>query len=198
YADCKKIIPNFRAFEIKVDIPWNWLAARNIGAYHAKSPWIILTDIDHVILNQHYRLLLDKKLDEKNIYLFDRRDCDRPVSEEKGSFKLRYKKPHDDSFLMTKEMFWKGGGYDEEFSGHYGTSGRYRSRMQAVCNKMIRLKDIYLIRYDRKVIADASTTTLKRKEGRDPKALKRIEEKKKAEGRKNDIKTLTFPYREII
>ena len=30
--------------------------------------------------------------------------------------------------MMTKNLYWKIGGYDEELSGNYGTSGRYRAR----------------------------------------------------------------------
>ena len=38
-----------RVFRIDQDVPWNWLAARNIGAHHASGDWVLLTDLDHAV-----------------------------------------------------------------------------------------------------------------------------------------------------
>lgn len=192
-APLKDILPfpaglNIRAFRVLKKKPWNWLACRNIGAHYASGTWVLLTDMDHMLQRPHMEKLMAKLpgLHENTVYLFTR------VSAPDDS---KYK-PHDDSFLMTKSMYWKIGGYDEELSGNYGTSGRYRRRAfeRSEANKRL---FIPLTRYGREVIPDASTTTLKRKEGRDPYAIGRIEALKRREGRENEIRTLSFPYEEI-
>lgn len=189
----KDIPVDYNLFQIEgEDIPWNWLAARNIGATHAQdNNFLLLTDIDHVVCEEVLTKLISQidsgVISPDNLYMFERRDapCLTPY------------KPHNDSFFLDKFLFWKSGGYDEEFSGLYGTAWMYRKRQKAVAEETIRLKE-YLIRYTRDVIADASTTTLARKEGRDPKAKKRIKLKKRILGRKNKIRTLSFPYRKIF
>jgi glycosyltransferase involved in cell wall biosynthesis len=141
-------------YRIQNDIPWNWLEARNIGARHAEGKWLLLTDIDHVVpaetLDGVFSKIGDGEIAPGNFYTFDRRDAPD----------LTPYKHHPDSFLMTRAFFWKVGGYDEYYAGHYGTSGLWRQRCKA----------------------DASTTTLTRKEGRDPDAIKRITEWKQAMG----------------
>jgi len=178
-------------FEILEKVNWNWLACRNIGAKYSKRKWLLLTDMDHLItvgdMERLIRTISKNNLNEKFVYLFERVDA---------PFNIPYK-PHNDSFMMTKNLYWKIGGYDEELSGNYGTSGRYRARAFKVAEGNKRLS-IPLVRYPREVIADASTTGMIRKgKGRDPLALKRIEDKKKEEGREHEIKLFSFPYREI-
>ena len=178
-------------FEITEKANWNLLACRNIGSYYSDKKWLLLTDIDHLVsvenIEKLMRTISKNRLNDNFVYLFERIDA---------PFNIPYK-PHNDSFMMTKSLYWKIGGYDEELSGNYGTSGRYRARAFDIAEGNKRFQ-ISLIRYPREVIADASTTGMIRKgKGRDPLALKRIEDRKKAEGRENEIKTLSFPYQEI-
>lgn len=191
-----KEVPNgiaFRRFELTRKVPWNWLACRNLGAKKAQAPWVLLTDMDHMVSVKSITKLLGTSgtlgtLNPKYVYLFTR--VDAPDNK-------KYK-PHNDSFLMAKKLFWKTGGYDEELSGHYGTSGRFRIRAFDTAKGHYRLP-IPLTRFPREVIEDANTTVFVRKgKGRDPKALQRIEQKKKDEGRENEILTLSFPYREVL
>lgn len=181
----------FRRYEITKKVDWNWLACRNIGALHSKSKWLLLTDMDHLVnwkvARKLINILKSEILNENFVYLFNRVDA---------PFNLPYK-PHNDSFMMSKKLYWNIGGYDEELSGNYGTSGRYRARAFSVAEGNERL-DLSLVRYPREVIPDASTTGMIRKgKGRDPLALKRIEDRKKEEGRENQITILSFPYQEI-
>ena len=77
-----------------------------------------MTDIDHVLPASTAQALIYGQHDPKVVYAFSR-------IEHTGE-KVN---PHSASFLMTKKMFWKIGGYDEELSGHYGTDGDYRRRL---------------------------------------------------------------------
>jgi len=167
------------------------LACRNIGAKHAKSDWLLLTDMGHMLSAQSMVLLLrvlsKGRLRRDFVYLFTR--VDAPDNKEY--------KPHNDSFLMTKELYWKIGGYDEELAGNYGTSGRYRKRAYDTAAGHQRL-EIPLTRFPREVIPDASTTAFVRKgKGRDPYAIRNIEKKKEAEGRAGQVCVLSFPYERL-
>lgn len=172
-------------------VPWNWLACRNIGAFHAKSKWLLLTDMDHMLsvgaAESLMHTLVKGRIPEDWIYLFTRVDAPDNIPY----------KPHNDSFLMTKEMYWKVGGYDEELAGNYGTSGRYRRRAFDIAKANKRL-GIPLTRFPREVISDASTTEFVRKgKGRDPHAIRNIELKKEVEGRADEVLTMSFPYERI-
>lgn len=182
----------FMLYHIKVNIRWNWLVCRNLGAMQAdKNSWLLLTDIDHVVPDDTVNFLcsgvISNKFDKKRFYLFARVDAPN----------LTPYKRHPNSYFMHRNLYWKIGGYDEEFSGNYGTDGMYRRRADKIAGRGIEM-DVPLIRYPREVIRDASTTEFKRKEGRDPDALWKIKKKKEENGRLNDIKILSFPWERLL
>lgn len=167
-----------KAFRIDVDVRWNWLAARNIGAHHAKDGWVMLTDMDHVLPVETARQLVYGQHDQSKIYGFSR-------YEHTGA-KLS---AHPNSWFMTKAMFWNVGGYDENLSGHYGTDGDWRRRMAAKAE--IQIMPEHLERHE--YVEDSSTTTYLRKQPEDA-AVKRIIG---ARGKNWTPKTLSFPYHEL-
>lgn len=168
-----------RAFRIKVDVRWNWLAARNIGMYHgAESGFRVMTDMDHVITEDVFRGLIFGVHDPNIIYRFSRREHTGKSIH-----------PHPNSWFMTRAMFWKIGGYDEACSGFYGTDGDYRRR--CVVAAPIQIMREELVRYE--YVGDSSTTTYKRKQPED----KRGREIMRARTRDWKPRTLSFPYEEI-
>ena len=175
-------------YRIEVDVAWNWLQARNIGAHHARGEWLILTDIDHMVPLETVTQLLAgiqqrRWASEEEFYTFARADAPD----------LRPYKPHLDSFFMARRFFWDVGGYDEDYAGHYGTASRWRKRCLAK-GRMVHLPELRLIRYPREVVADASTVTLARKEVRDPQALRRID-RWKAKNCHGQVTLFRQPYR---
>jgi len=168
-----------RLFRIEVDVRWNWLAARNIGAYHADEGWLLLTDMDHVVPERTLQSLIWSYPDPSVVYLFSRREhTGAPVH------------PHSASYLMTREMFWRIGGYDEALSGYYGTDGEFRRRVAR--RAPLHLLQEELIRYE--YVDDASVLRYKRKQPEDVAAQRAIA------ARPNDWqpKTLSFPYHEVL
>lgn len=165
-------------FCIDVDVRWNWLAARNIGARHAITDWIMLTDIDHVLIPETLRTLVFGKFDQGTIYRFSRREH---TGEEIH--------PHPNSFFMFRDMYWKIGGYDEALSGYYGTDGLYRRRCAETAP--IRIMKDELVRYEK--IGDSSTIRYLRKQPEDAEA-KRIARSFKP-GHKPRL--FSFPYHKV-
>lgn len=181
---CRSVLGMFplfmlRVFRIEVDIRWNWLAARNIGMHHAVDGWCILTDMDHMIEEKVLDSIVHGKHDEGMIYRFSRREW--------TGMNVH---PHPNSMLMTKEMFWKVGGYDERLSGYYGTDGDWRRR----CAETAPIGTLHeeLVRYEH--IEDSSTSRYLRKQPEDARKKPILALRKRDKNWKP--KTLSFPYRE--
>lgn len=175
--NCNRPFP-IRLFRIEVDVRWNWLAARNIGAHAADEGWMMLTDMDHVAPEMTAGVLIAGEHDPEMIYRFSRREHDD-----------REIHPHPNSWFMTREMYWRVGGYDEALSGRYGTDGDYRRRCAATAP--IRIMTAELIRHE--YVGDSSTTHYLRKQPEDA-GKKAIIRARWPDWRP---KTLSFPYREV-
>lgn len=167
-----------RIFRIAVDVRWNWIAARNIGMTEAPWGWCLLTDMDHVLPTSTAAAVLEADLDPETIYGLTRVSHD-------GSLLT----PHPNSWLVTRDLFWRIGGYDEALSGYYGTDGDWRRR----CARAARLAilDGALVRYEG--VLDASTTRYQRKQPEDA-AVSRIIRRRGADWRP---RVLSFPYDEV-
>lgn len=186
-------LPDLQMWRIQVDIPWNQHGARNLGAKMAEGPWLFLTDIDHILPVESLRALIGIK-NKALAYTFHRLDIHtmKPHRRADGSLK-----PHPNTYAMTKELFWKIGGYDEDFKG-YGTDSLFRHRMAAM-SSVKHLREVPIYRVPREVIPDASTTTLG--DRKDPAVRcnkKAVLAKKVAEGREDQIVTLDFPYERVL
>lgn len=138
-------------YRMKVDVAWNMDACRNLAVSQASTPWVLLTDIDHLVPEKTWRKILTIELKDLAVYKFGR------VSEPDL---LPYKQ-HPNSWLMTRAMYDRAGGYDERFAGWYGTDGDFRNRVAGLA-PVLNLKEP-LIRVPREVTPDASTTTLVRR-----------------------------------
>jgi hypothetical protein len=160
-------LPEVEIYRVTEDKPWHQHGARNLAASVAPEGWLLMTDMDHVLPAASASALLKAigkgSLDEGTVYMLDRVEADTglPTLGKDGQ-----PKPHPNSFVMTRAMFWRIGGYDERATGFYGTDKLFRERAFRL-GKRGHLA-IPLTRYWRDIVPDASTTTLARKEGRDP------------------------------
>lgn len=171
-----------RAWRIEVDVRWNWIAARNIGQKEARSEWRLFTDIDHLMPVETADYLIRADLRKDTIYRLSRTNF------ADGS---DYK-PHPNTWLMTGQMMERVGGYDERFSGFYGTDGMFRDRCTAAAKAVVMLKQT-MQRVGRDDVPDASTRTYQRKAPEDLENVPRIREEIRKSG---DLRPhrLTFPY----
>ncbi len=168
-----------QVFRITVDVRWNWIAARNLAVSKAKTDWVLMTDIDHKVPEETMRRIIERKLSDRKVYRFSRVDAPD----------LTPYKPHPNSWLMTSAMFDKIGGYDERFSGFYGTDGLYRRRLLSTAP--VKVLTDHLVRYE--YVADSSTSRYGRKEPQDAKAKTLAA----SFPRGSKPKTLSFAYHEV-
>lgn len=188
--DCSPIMPAsavlaespspvpLRLYRIELDVRWNWLAARNIGAHHAPEGWLLMTDMDHVLPETTLHALVYGQHDPSVIYGFSRIEhTGEPLA------------PHPNSWFLTRQMFWTVGGYDERMSGYYGSDGHWRRRLAATA-PMQMLAD-RLVRHEFQ--GDSSTTGYQRKQPQDARLKTLIASFQK--GSKPTV--LSFPYHEV-
>lgn len=171
--DCSKKYPlkkysGIKSYRIDTDIAWNREGVRNLGAKVASNNTIIQIDTDHILPVKCAEELLNTKLDLKYWYRFPRfrrgkADSTRkkdalPDNQEYGSIK-----PHIDSYLCSKSLYWKVGGYNEDYSGCLGGGGPFLKRMGMIAGPPKLLpENIYLEVYTKHVIRDSSVSNLSR------------------------------------
>lgn len=178
----------FKLFRIKKNVRWNWIAAKNVGAHEAAGSWLCLTDMDHMWLGntlENLMIMVEKGDADPNVlYTFERLDAPN----------FTHYKYHPNTYFISRDLFWKIGGYDEDFSGYYGTDGYWRKRALQVAKGLTHLKDLYVLRYPREVIADASTTEYLRKTEFDKEKKPLMAAKLKLN---KPIKSMTFEYERL-
>lgn len=175
-------VPNLRLFRITQKARFNWLAARNIAAHEAEAgSWLAMTDMDHVLPYTTTTALVYGSHDPETIYRFTR--CDEYHSAEKEIH------PHANSWFMTREMFFRVGGYNEAFSGLYGSDGEFRRRCARTAP--IKIMNRPLIRKEHD--GDSSTTSYGRKEPQD-RAIHELA----AQLEGTPPKVLSFPYERVL
>lgn len=177
-------------FKIGVDVRWNQDAARNIAVHHATTPWVLLTDIDHIVPQDTWDALLGRKLDRSTIYRLSRLTLDAVNPDRLSPYK-----PHPNTWLMTCNAYDRMGGYDERFAGLYGTDADFRDRVLKTTGEPHML-DAVVWRVPRTTIADASTTTYLRKQPEDHEGIPRIKAERARDRLWRPLR-LTFPYRQI-
>jgi hypothetical protein len=102
--------PGLSIYRVTQDIPWNIAGARNLAFHTAGTDWVLCADIDHVVTAQALAQILTLDLtNPRRAYLFKRRDETGYVGVDAVI-----------NILMSRDAFFAMGGYDEDFSGHYG------------------------------------------------------------------------------
>jgi hypothetical protein len=178
-------VRSFRLYRALVDVRWNWIFCRNLAASETTTEWMLMTDMDHLIPAATLERLMTEKLNPDKAYRFSRVDAPN----------LTPYKHHPNTWCMTKKLFDRIGGYDERFSGLYGTDGEFAKRVERF-GKIVMLPDI-IIRVPREVIPDASTTRYVRKDPVDKAAVRRITAER-SDLNAWSTKRLTFPWERVI
>ena len=183
-----KALASFRLFRTQVDVRWNWIFCRNLGVDQARTDWVLLTDIDHVIPLETWRRLMRGKLDPLRAYRLSR--VVAPT--------MTPHNPHPNTWVMTRHMFLNRiGGYDERFSGVYGSDGHFHTRVDEWARDIHILPEPSVL-YTDDLIPDACTTTYARKTDEDRERRTAIKADIAKMGTGYQPKRLTFPWAEVI
>lgn len=184
-------LPEIEIYRVTEDRPWHQHAARNL-AMHVADGWTLLTDMDHMLADPSPLFKALPGLDDGASYTLDRIEAD---TGEPTLGKDNKPKPHPNTFLLTRELYWRIGGYDEDYCGLYGTDKLFRDRREMFPTGHLQVP---LTRYWRDIVADASTRTLPRKEGRKPGEKQAVLAAKIARGEADKIVTLNFPWERVV
>lgn len=170
-------------------VPWSHRVASNVAVHESGSPFVIVTDIDHIVPEDTLqRLSVDPffEFSRDKVYTFERRNAD-------GS---RYK-PHPDSWLMRREMWERIGGYDERYRGVYGQNMPFIERVRHHAAE-IKSCGLDLVRYSREDIHDASERVLMRKSPAARAAMAQLVFQFKKDGTFFDRHALTNSYHRVL
>lgn len=155
---------NYTLARIVDDIPWNQGGARNLGAMLAKSPKLILTDLDHSFPESLLQHLLQSKI--PNVFYRIRREQEGKKISSGANI-----------FYCSKSLFYKSLGVDEEFCGHYGYEDVYFAELQkALGSKFRKIRKFRLILHEHKTAHNPNQHFLKRDTARN---LQLLDEKRK-------------------
>ena len=180
-------LPGHSIFQIDRDVRWNQDAARNIGAHEARSPWLLLTDIDHVVPKETLDRLVRMDRNASVFYSFSRVKFAREDPQE----------PHPNSYFMPKNLYWTIGGHDEDFAGIYGKDFLFRKRAQRHFREVV-LHDAPIARVGSVTVSDAGTRTISRRNSLRQRVWGYLLEWLKALKLWRGVQTLTETYRRVV
>ena len=129
---------------------------------------LIQIDTDHIFPKESAEDLLSLQLSDYSWYRFPRyrigkADETRKKDQIPDNADFGKIKPHIDSYLCSKLVYWEVGGYNENYSGCLGGGGPFLKRMKEVAGEPILLpENIRLNVYTRDKIKDASVSDLSR------------------------------------
>jgi len=183
-----EVTARIKLLRIDDDIPWNQHGARNLGARVANSPWLLMCDMDRLIVSDHMNQVLNYIIEGKM----------SPGHHYKATgMNMKYatvwgnEKPIVNQFFCTKDAYWDCGGYDEDYCGVYGGDGPL---LRALEKKypLKTMRDIIMFRYDRHIVPDATTLDLPRDRG----DYARLSKQKQREGRTEPRDPVRFSWHE--
>lgn len=154
-------------YRIKEDIPWNRGGARNLGAYVAKTPWLLHVDVDHTVPPETMAAAINIELDSERWYRFCRwrvgaADFTRKKDAADPAATFVEIHPHVDSYLITRELYWRAGGYDEDYSGSLGGGTPFLRDLTAIVEPRLLPASMPLHVHTTHSVPDASETVLSR------------------------------------
>jgi hypothetical protein len=175
-------------YRIDTDIPWNQHGAMNLGAHVAKGRWLQLQDMDRLVLPACQKIVIDKivwgKLNDRNHY--------------KGRSILPGIPPRSEDkeivnqFWVTREAYWKIGGYDEDYCGIYGGDSQFFKPL-GIKFPLRFMDDVIMFRFDCHAVGDSTTQDL----SRDREGYRKIRTRKKLARDLTPKNPLRFEWHEV-
>lgn len=146
-ADDSAVHPfDFQIYRLTTKVRWNQDTCRNLGVASSDSPWLFLTDMDHIPTPEAIRWMIEGAGVHRNrVYRFSRVSAPE----------MQPYKPHPNTWFMHRELYDQVGGYDERLAGVYGTDMDFKKRLDDVA--VTELRPELVVRVPRTVVPDAST-----------------------------------------
>jgi hypothetical protein len=159
--------PRLEIYRIDQDVAWNRGGARNLGSSVAVSKWLMHIDIDHVLRPDCAAKLMAFEPNPARWYRFPRfrrgaADETRNKDALDRAVKYGPVKPHIDSYLCTRDLYWRAGGYNESFSGCLGGGSPVLQCLAEEAPVAMAPDDVFLEVYTRDTVRDASDHSLSR------------------------------------
>lgn len=157
-----------KLYRIDVDLQWNREGARNLSAQKATTDWLLMADLDHVLPAQAAAHLVEYDPSPHFWHRFPRwrqgkADETRMKDTIARDVEFGEIKPHIDSYLLTRQMYWSINGYDEDFVGCLGGGTDFLRRLEWHHGAPLLMPaHIHLHVHTRHSVPDASVTTLSR------------------------------------
>lgn len=203
YTEARRLSdPGFISlYRIDKDVPWNRGMARNLGTTVAETKWVLHVDTDHVLPAESAEFLMKMWEYTSPVYWyrfprFRVGAADETRRKDKANPDAEFVKihPHIDSYLCTKNAYWKAGGYNEDFSGVLGGGSPFLKEME-IANGPSAEFGCPLWVYTRHAVPDSSEHTL----SRDPKLFKqRKADIMKAHGTLRGHHPLRLPWHKVF
>ena len=188
-------------YRVKVDIPWNRSMARNLGSKVAETDWLLHVDTDHVLPPEAAERLVAQYVHFPRDYWYKFRryrigkaDETRMKDMIPRHIEFGEIKPHVDSFLCTKDLYWKVGGYDPDYAGCLGGGGAFLRQLKVAGKECIAPSDTYLHVYTRDKVPDSSIFTL----NRDTSEYGRRRREKERAGKTKVVNPIRYPWERVL
>lgn len=191
---------DLQLYRIQEDIPWNRGGARNLGSHVATTDWLLHMDIDHVLPLESARALVESQLlrDHRDQwfrfrrYRYGRADETRKKDSIPPECEFGEIKPHVDSYLCERELYWRVGGYDEDYSGCLGGGNPFLKQLEVAAPHEVLPIPLHV--FTRSAVPDASDCTL----SRDKAEYTRRRRMKESSGRTKAINPLRFTWKRVL
>ena len=187
-----------------VDMPWTRGFARNLGAHVCETAWLAHFDVDHVLPPDAAAALFQADVDARHWYRFRRFRVGKADDTRKKDLKnaglpddaeFGEVTPHIDGYVVTRDLYWRSGGYDEDYLGMLGGGSAFLAELTKVGGKPLRLPDdVFLHVYTTHVVSDASVRSL----DRDTSRYSELRKRKEREGRTKAVNPLRLPWERVL
>ena len=134
-------------YRIHTKTPWNIGGARNLACHVANTQWVFLQDLDHFLTQSvadSILALTQKDFLARTVYKFGRYN---PTTGRD--------RPHPGAMLLPRKLYWRLGGCDEDFCGHYGYTDVHFFRQKVAKSWWTKVK----VYPDLKLIEDLAGST---------------------------------------
>ena len=154
-------LKNLKVIETNDTRPWTQPKARNMGVKKSKGKYLMLVDLDHIVIKEVIDLLLETDIDlirfkryagildengdlyndKENLIKYGLRDSYMNRLENKG-YRLP---PHSNTFAIKRDLYLKIGGVSERYCGTGTYPNREEVPFKKIVNSMIENNEISYI-----------------------------------------------------